>query len=109
MDRPIVEAVVLDRNETMKSLVIHHRLALDAVAVLALDLSKVLVHSPFYAGEDSSGRARHRPPTDTEVVARACDIADRLYQEFEKRGWLVIAPPMDVIREEESPAGFMRE
>ncbi len=43
-------------------------------------------------GEDSSGRAIMRAMDTTEVVARACCIAETAWNEFEKRGWLQALP-----------------
>ena len=40
-------------------------------------------------GEDSTGRAKGRLQTPDELVTRACDTAERLYAELERRDWLV--------------------
>jgi hypothetical protein len=43
-------------------------------------------------GEDSAGRAVIRNSTPSEVVDRACTIAEGSLAEFRKRGWMVQAP-----------------
>ncbi len=43
-------------------------------------------------GEDSAGRSKVRIMTIEELVQRACDSAQRLTEEFEKREWLLILP-----------------
>ena len=40
-------------------------------------------------GEASTGRAQMRLQTPEELVTRACDPAERLYAELERRDWLV--------------------
>ncbi len=43
-------------------------------------------------GEDSAGRHRVRLMTTDELVQRACDSAQKLIKEFEKRDWLLELP-----------------
>lgn len=43
-------------------------------------------------GEDSAGRHKLRLQTPDEVVQRACDIAQKAFAEFEKRGWMLALP-----------------
>ncbi len=45
-------------------------------------------------GEDSTGQAKLKHVQDTPafVAQRACDIAAALFEEYEKRGWLVPYP-----------------
>jgi hypothetical protein len=43
-------------------------------------------------GEDSAGRAKLALLAPAEIVQRACDTADLLIAEFEKRGWFVELP-----------------
>ncbi len=43
-------------------------------------------------GEDSAGRQKLRLPATEELVARSCDLAAGLWQEFEKRGWIMDLP-----------------
>lgn len=50
-------------------------------------------------GEDSAGRAKLRLATPEELVARACDAAEKAYAEFEARGWLVPLPAVDELYE----------
>jgi hypothetical protein len=48
-------------------------------------------------GEDSSGRQAFKLQTPEQVVTRACDIADNMVDEFERRGWLIDIPAYDDI------------
>jgi hypothetical protein len=43
-------------------------------------------------GEDSAGRAKARRQTPGEIVSFACDTAEKAFEEFEKRGWLMPLP-----------------
>ena len=43
-------------------------------------------------GEDSQGRAKYRLQAPDEAVQRACAIAEKLYEEFERRDWLLEVP-----------------
>ena len=43
-------------------------------------------------GEDSAGRHRVRMMTIGELVQRACDSAQKLIEEFEKREWFLELP-----------------
>jgi hypothetical protein len=44
-------------------------------------------------GEDSAGRQRIRTATPEELVQRACNTAELLVAEFERRGWYLDLPP----------------
>ncbi len=48
-------------------------------------------------GEDSAGRAKLRSRTPDEVVMFACDVAEKAYAEFAKRGWLEPTPSITEI------------
>lgn len=51
-------------------------------------------------GEDSSGRAKLRLATPKEMVKRACDTAEMLIKEIEKRDWYLELPsPQDLPEE----------
>lgn len=50
--------------------------------------------------EDSAGRAYLCLPSPSELVNRACDISNTLFDEIEKRGWM-LKPPEPVIKERE--------
>ncbi len=43
-------------------------------------------------GEDSAGRQKLKLSTPGKMVQRACQAADLLMSEFEKRGWLLDLP-----------------
>ena len=50
-------------------------------------------------GEDSAGRQKLRLMLADEVVARACQMAEIAWQEFERRGWLLTLPKPKVHKE----------
>jgi len=49
-------------------------------------------------GEDSSGRGTLRILSAAEMVAKACNVAELLSEEIEKRGWMVVAPTIDSVK-----------
>lgn len=51
-------------------------------------------------GEDSAGRARVRPPTPDELVARAFDIAERFWATARARGHAVAVPDIGELNAE---------
>jgi len=44
-------------------------------------------------GEDSAGRQAFRLATPQELVDRACETAQLMYDRFEEEGWLAEVPP----------------
>jgi hypothetical protein len=55
-------------------------------------------------GEDSAGRTKARLMTPEEMVTRACDTANLVWDEFEKREWLLMLPePPDEKPEAKQP------
>lgn len=50
-------------------------------------------------GEDSAGRAKLRLATSEELVSRACEVAEKLFAEFERREWLT-----DIVEPKAAPA-----
>ena len=51
-------------------------------------------------GEDSSGRQKMRLPTAEELAVRACDIAEAVWLEFQKRDWLMALPLVETDKPE---------
>lgn len=51
-------------------------------------------------GEDSSGRSRIRPMTAEEITNHACETAECLYAEFDRRGWIdeIPAPKARIVK-----------
>lgn len=43
-------------------------------------------------GEDKAGRAKLELQTVEEVVQRSCDLAEKLWAEMNKRGWILDLP-----------------
>lgn len=63
---------------------------LAAVALALVERWGMVAGAPD--GEDSAGRARGRLQTPIELVTRACETAAALYDELERRGWLMDVP-----------------
>ncbi len=54
-------------------------------------------------GEDSAGRQKIAIMPADEVALRACDIAEKMYAEFDARGWLLDLPaPREVVPEKKA-------
>jgi hypothetical protein len=50
-------------------------------------------------GEDSAGRAKLRRMTPGELTQQACDTSAALFDEFEKRGWVIEYPSHEKIED----------
>ncbi len=62
-------------------------------ALLAMELlGKWGLVAALPDGEDSAGRQKLKVHAPEDLVARACEIADRAYQEFCTRGWMLELP-----------------
>lgn len=73
----------------------HNTTAFDPRATFATScIEKWGMVAAMVDGEDSSGRTRARVATPDEIVSRACDIAEKAYAEFERRGWAHAIPPI---------------
>lgn len=67
--------------------------ALFIQAHIATDLMKHLaIVAGVPDGESSDGQQKFRLMTPDEVVERATGIAEKAWQEYEKRGWLLALP-----------------
>lgn len=53
-------------------------------------------------GEDSAGRSKLRLATPEEIVTRGCETAAALWEEFQKRGWLLDFPAPSEETEEQA-------
>ena len=89
------------------TVMVHNRITLDPRASFALNcLEKwgLVMGSPD--GEDSAGRAKGKIMPLDEVVARACDVADRAYSAFRDRGWVIALPSLqdfaDAVKDKEN-------
>jgi len=49
-------------------------------------------------GEDSSGRAKLRLPSSQELVTRSCEISELVFDECERRGWVIKGPSAEEMR-----------
>jgi hypothetical protein len=75
------------------SSLIHHVMAVQAPGrMAALLIERWGIVACELDGEDSSGRAKLRRMTVSELVTTACDTADAAWNEFESRGWLLAVP-----------------
>jgi hypothetical protein len=81
-----------------QGVIIHARKRLSLKGEVA---SRLVEHFAIVAaqddGEDSAGRRAFKLQTPEQVVTRACDIANNLVDEFEKRGWVIEIPAYEDI------------
>jgi len=93
VDRPLKNTVMC--HETIK---------LTMVAQLARDFTQGIMiaqHSNVVQGKEA------KLLSNKEVVAKACDLADEMFTEFRKRGWLLDMPSLDELAKDTSSApGF---
>jgi hypothetical protein len=85
----------------------HTRIAIDPQGAFAMAfIEKWGMVAALPDGEDSSGRAKLRLATVDETVGRACDMAEKAYAEFERRGWFTLLPSMaeltDAVKDKEN-------
>lgn len=82
----------------LEGLVIHRRKHLTMRGEISL---KLVEHFAIVAGqddgEDSAGRRAFKLQSPDQIVSRACEIANTLMDEFEKRGWIVEIPAYEDI------------
>ncbi len=109
-EKPIVQ----NHNES-RSIEPHIRLDRDWVLNAKADYAKELVRSGMYGGVPGKCLEQYqemRAWTTAEVVQRACDLTDDLFNEFERRGWIMFVPMYDdmmrELREKNPPeVGFL--
>jgi hypothetical protein len=80
--------------------VVYRKNALCGAAELAVRMIErwgVVAFEPD--GEDSVGRQKARMLSESDVVQRACLLAEAAFTEFEKRGWLLNLPEPEVEEE----------
>ena len=81
-----------------QGVIFHNRKRLSIKGEIA---SRLMEHFAIVAaqedGEDSTGRRAFKLQTPEQVVSRACDIAENLVNEFEKRGWIIDIPAYEDI------------
>lgn len=58
-------------------------------ARMALEILRSWVGPATENGEDRAGRARYRAMTAEEIARKACDTAQAMCAEYERRGWFV--------------------
>jgi hypothetical protein len=62
-------------------------------AILAIELmSRMAIVAAQPDGEDTAGRQKLKMQEPEEIVTRCCEIADKAYDAFQTRGWLVPMP-----------------
>ena len=57
-------------------------------------LEKLSIATGEPDGVDEAGRQKWKLISPHDVVQRACDIADRAFDEFDRRGWMIVIPPV---------------
>lgn len=91
--RDVPEVVITGSRYGEPKLQAHHRELPGMKATLAMALVErwgLIAGTPD--GEDAAGRAKIRPYTPDELVARAVDTADKTIEELRKRNWFVTVP-----------------
>ncbi len=84
--------MIADRYK-LKDPVLYYKFHLGLEARIAIEMvQKWGMIAAMDDGEDSAGRHRVRLMTVEELVQRACDSAQKLIEEFEKREWLLELP-----------------
>ena len=77
----------------LKEPVLYNKLLFGMEAKIAIEMvQRWGVIAAMDDGEDSAGRHRVRLMTTEELVQRACDSAQKLTEEFEKREWVLKLP-----------------
>ena len=72
---------------------IYNKFVLGMEAKIAVEMvQKWGVVAAVENGEDSTGRARVKLMSTKELINRACEAAELLIEEFEKREWLLYLP-----------------
>ncbi len=91
--------IIADRF-TMKEPIIYKKRLLGLAAGISVEMvQKWGLVAAMDDGEDSTGRHKVRMMTIEELVQRACDSAQKLIEEFEKRDWLLELPEPQVIEQ----------
>lgn len=71
----------------------HERVAPDFRARFAMEcIGRWAMIAGEPDGEDSSGRAKNRRATPSEITEHACAVAEAAFAAFKERGWLAEVP-----------------
>ena len=97
------EVLIVGLNDRRRNqILMHNRHAPNWQATLALELVRTCALTAIDDGETSTGQSKVRVLTPTEVVDRACAIADLFYVELERRNWLLDYPSYDDLEKTET-------
>jgi hypothetical protein len=85
-------------DSTDNKLAISLGVSLNVKAVIASEMvNRWGMVAAMPSGEDSAGRSKLRMLTEGELVDRACDTVEKLFKEFDNRGWITKNPTLDEI------------
>lgn len=82
----------------LSGITVHARKRYSMRAELAINLvSHFALIAAKDDGDDTSGRRASKLQSTDEVVNRACDIAEKMIDELEKRNWIIDIPAYEEI------------
>ncbi len=84
--------IIADRYK-LREPIVYNKLCFGMEAKIAIEMVQhwgMIMAMPDR--EDSAGRQKLRQMTPEELVQRACESAEKLIKEFEKREWLLKLP-----------------
>lgn len=100
MKNVYAEVIVKERFKETKAIAVHDLKMPDLRARFAMEvLERLALIAGEDNGEDTAGRQKVRRSLPNELVSFACDLADKSFTEFEKRGWLLNIPCYEDIQE----------
>lgn len=86
-----------------RGIMVHHRVLPAPQADFAM---KLAIHCGMVAGvedgEDSTGRARGRRLNAEEVANYACDVAEAMFDRFERDGLMLAVPSLEELRRKDN-------
>jgi hypothetical protein len=103
---PLLEIVVLGKNDRYKQVVSHHRLTKSEQASFALDLMRSGMMAGIHDGKDAKGEDVFKLLTPAQLVERAVQISELAYATFATKKWTFELPPFDELKETDEQVGF---
>jgi hypothetical protein len=109
---PTVEARVMPHEYKAHPVYVNHRVLASHVGQYAMELfsHEMTMMEPVSLGASGIASGSSFQPlqrTNIEAsVKRACDGAERMFQEMIRRGWLIETPSIDDVVKPEGPSSF---